>query len=74
MNRMGSSKNLTKIRLIGTPDTVQLVAERIVNMLEEANFEVLEWSASYPCKPPDEDKNRVYLTAAKKGGSDDQAV
>jgi hypothetical protein len=46
-----------KLRIIGTPGEI----ERSLESVEKA-FAVLETSRLYPCRTPDEDKVRVYLT------------
>jgi hypothetical protein len=67
MNQHGSSKNVTKIRLMAAPEMANALAGQIVALLETTGFEVLEWSMPQPCREPDLDKNRIYLTAVKKG-------
>lgn len=54
---------MVKVRVITDTDDAQRVSERVVQALEEEGFQVIEWTEPIPCKPPDEDKSRVYLTA-----------
>jgi len=58
----GTAKGMVKVRLIAQDTDVQEIAARIAEVLEREGYEMIEWTSSYPCKPPDEDKSRVYLT------------
>jgi hypothetical protein len=62
----GTATRMVKIRLTASDEDVQDIAARIAEDLEGEGYELIEWTASYPCRPPDEDKSRVYLTALPK--------
>jgi hypothetical protein len=62
----GTAAGVAKMRLIGDPETAKAVADLVVDMLEEAGYEIIEWSPAYPCKAPEEDRVRVYVTAMVK--------
>lgn len=62
----GSATNLVKIRLIAEGERVEELAGRITKTLEEAGCEVIEWTSPYPCRAPDENKSRVYISAVRK--------
>jgi hypothetical protein len=47
---------MLKLRIIGFPEEI----ERSLETLSEV-FEILEASKSYPCRPPNSEKLRVYL-------------
>lgn len=66
MAESGSARNLVKIRVIAEGERVNELAERITKTLEEAGCEVIEWTNPYPCREPDLNKSRVYLTAVRK--------
>ncbi len=58
---------VVKIRMIA-PASAQLdgLVEGIQMVFEGAGYEVIEVSQPAPCRYPDEDKDRTYITAAKK--------
>jgi len=60
---VGSRAGLVKIRLIAGEERVDEMAERVVKSLEGAGYEVIEWTKPYPCRPPEADKLRVYISA-----------
>lgn len=62
----GTAKKIVKVRLIAPDEEAQDLAAMIAEALEKEGYEMIEWTTSYPCRPPDEDKSRVYLTALPK--------
>lgn len=62
----GTAKRMVKVRLVAPEDEAQDLAATIAEALEKEGYEMIEWTTSYPCRPPDEDKSRVYLTALPK--------
>ena len=45
---------------------VRPLAEQMVTLLEGAGLLVLEWTRPYPCRYPDEDKSRIYISVRKE--------
>ncbi|MHB0922661.1 MAG: hypothetical protein ACYC3H_01680 [Bellilinea sp.] len=62
----GSRAGLVKVRLIAGHDRVKAMAEQMVDNLEKTGYEVIEWTSPYPCRPPEDDKSRVYISAVPK--------
>lgn len=65
MAEIGVDKRMVKFRLIGLSEIVEPMAEKLVTYLEGEGLMVLEWTRPYPCRPPDEDKVRIYVSARK---------
>jgi hypothetical protein len=53
---------MVKVRLMVAATDAQYIAAKIAEVLEGEGYELIEWTASFPCREPDEDKSRVYLT------------
>ena len=62
----GSRAGLVKIRLIAGHGRAEDLADTLVNVLEEEGYEVIEQTTPYPCRPPENDKSRVYISAVPK--------
>lgn len=62
----GSRAGLVKVRLIATEERLKEIAEQVVNSLESAGYEVIEWTSPYQCRPPESDKSRMYISAVPK--------
>lgn len=58
----GTARGMVKIRLTAATTDVQDIAAKVAEVLEVEGYELIEWTASFPCREPDEDKSRVYLT------------
>jgi len=54
------------LRLKMATEKIDAVADVLVKGLEAAGFEVIEWSRPYPCREPETDQSRIYLTAVAK--------
>ncbi|MFA5836206.1 MAG: hypothetical protein WC837_04535 [Bellilinea sp.] len=59
----GSRAGLVKIRLIAGHGRAEDIADKLVSTLEDAGYEVIELTSPYPCRPPEDDKSRVYISA-----------
>ncbi|HLA99549.1 MAG TPA: hypothetical protein VJL34_13940 [Anaerolineales bacterium] len=59
----GSRAGLVKIRLMAGHGKITEVADKLVGVLEGAGYEVIEWTSPFPCRPPEDDKSRVYISA-----------
>jgi len=62
----GSRAGLVKIRLIAGVGRAEDLSDKLVDVLEEEGYEVIEQSRPFPCRPPEEDKSRVYISAVPK--------
>jgi hypothetical protein len=62
---LGTDKRMVKFRLIGEQGIVEPIAEQLVQFLEDKGLLVLEWTRPYPCRPPEDDKVRIYVSARK---------
>lgn len=58
----GTARGMVKVRLTAAAADVQDIAAKLAEVLEAEGYELIEWTTSYPCREPDEDKSRVYLT------------
>lgn len=65
--REGTSVKVVRVRLIAAGDLIEGLARKMAALLESEGMVLIEMSVPYPCRPPDADKDRVYLMAAKKG-------
>ena len=62
----GSRAGLVKVRLIAGQGKIQAIADQMVDVLEGAGYEVIELTSPYPCRPPEDDKSRIYISAVPK--------
>lgn len=51
-----------KIRVMGASDKVDLLADHIIEQSAEMGLELVERSAPYPCRPPQQNDSRIYLS------------
>jgi hypothetical protein len=65
--RAGTDARVVRIRVIAAVELADGLAKRLAATLEDAGYELLEWSTPSPCKPPDDDKERIYLMGRLKG-------
>ncbi len=70
MADIGIDRRMVKIRLIGDSAVVEPIAEELVTFLEGKGLMVLEWTRPYPCRPPDENLVRIYVSARKDNFND----
>lgn len=63
----GTNERVVRVRLMGAEDLVQALAEKMVKLLEAEGLEMIEFSTPYPCREPDADKVKVFLTSIVKG-------
>lgn len=61
-----SSKNTVHVRIMAQAEAVEAIAEQVGQALENAGYEMVESSEPYPCRTPQEDQSRVYLTLLKR--------
>lgn len=62
-----SSKKAIHVRVMADTSIVEKVAELIGKVLEQdGSHELVETSAVYPCRAPNEDQGRVYLTLVRR--------
>jgi hypothetical protein len=54
-----------KVRMMGDSAQVEADAEELIAALT-SEFELVEQSKPYPCRPPDQDQSRVYLTFLRR--------
>jgi hypothetical protein len=50
------------VRVMADQVVAEVVATEIGELLEQQGYEVIEQSQAYPCRAPDENQTRVYLT------------
>ncbi|HBA90891.1 MAG TPA: hypothetical protein DCZ08_03655 [Anaerolineaceae bacterium] len=62
----GSRAGLVKVRLIAGQSKIETIADQMVDVLESAGYEVIELTSPYPCRPPEDDKSRIYISAVPK--------
>ncbi len=62
----GSAKGVVKIRIVADDEAAQRLAADIMQTLNRAGYSLIEWTESIPCRPPEEDRSRVYMTALAK--------
>lgn len=64
---MGANgRTMVKVRIIAPPDVINELANALCDALEKDAYEVIEQSKPQPGIPPDDDKNRLYMTAISK--------
>lgn len=62
------SKKTVHVRVMADALVVEQIAEQIGQALEKSGgYELVETSAVYPCRAPQEDQGRIYLTLMKRG-------
>lgn len=66
MAELGTDKRMVRIRLQGDPSVIEPLAEQMIGLLEGAGLLVLEWTRPYPCRYPEEDKSRIYISVRKE--------
>ncbi len=65
-----SSKSAIHVRVLADTTLINQVSEQIGATLEATgSYELVETSVAYICRPPQEDKSRVYLTFVKREGA-----
>jgi hypothetical protein len=52
---------LVKIRVWAATDKVSLAADLLIEQLESIDFELIEKSTPYQCRPPQQLESRIYL-------------
>ena len=57
--------NLTRVRVWAARETVQHCADQVLQSLTQAGFRLVEMSEPYPCRPPQQNESRIYLTLLK---------
>ena len=57
--------DLTRVRVWAARDSVQHCAEQVLQSLTQAGFQLIEMSEPYPCRPPQQNESRIYLTLLK---------
>ena len=62
---IGNNQKVVQVRVIGTMERSAKLADKIVDLLEKDEFEVVEWSKPLPCTEPG--KFRSYITGVAKG-------
>ena len=53
---------IIKVRLIADKNNINSIAEKTINTMAVAGFKFIEKSKKYPCRPPNENESRIYLT------------
>lgn len=62
-----SSKKAVHVRVMADAAVVEKIAEQVGQALEkEGAYELVETSAVYPCRAPQEDQGRIYLTMVRR--------
>ena len=56
------ASKLIKIRVWCGSNEIENITNAIVDNLEDAGLQLLERSDSYPCRPPQQNDSRIYLT------------
>jgi hypothetical protein len=54
--------NLIKIRVWAASDKVNNVAQHFVEAATDMGLRLVDQSQSYPCRPPNQNEARIYLT------------
>lgn len=49
-----------KMRIMGNPHQIETLVDEMVSHFDK--LQLIERSKPYPCRPPDEEQVRVYLT------------
>jgi hypothetical protein len=62
------AKVVIKVRVMAATSFVEAVARDLTAALEGRGYEVVEVSALYVCRAPQEDQSRVYVTLLKREG------
>ena len=62
-----SAKKTVHVRVMADAGAIEEIAEEISQSLEkEGAFELVDLSAVYQCRPPQEDQARIYLTLLRR--------
>ncbi|BDA76618.1 hypothetical protein CAL7716_107840 (plasmid) [Calothrix sp. PCC 7716] len=56
------ASKLIKIRIMASVQKVEQAAEIFIENAEDAGLKLLEKSELYPCRPPNQNDARIYLT------------
>jgi len=56
------ASKLIKLRVWGNGEIVDELADGIVEAVTDIGLKLLEKSKAYPCRPPQQNDSRVYLT------------
>ncbi len=56
------ASKLIKIRIWASAKKVEQAAELFVENAEDIGLRILEKSEAYPCRPPNQNEARIYLT------------
>lgn len=62
---------LIRIRVLSGTSQVQNVADNVIEAMQERGLRLLEKSPPYPCRPPQQNDSRVYLTFEDIGAEND---
>ena len=54
--------NLIKVRIWAASDKVNDAAQHFVEASSDMGLRLIEQSQSYPCRPPNQNESRIYLT------------
>lgn len=54
------------IRIMAAHEAIQGVSEQLVDLLEGAGYEIIEWSQPRRSRPPQESLSRVYLVCVER--------
>lgn len=60
-----------RIRVLSGTSQVQNVADNVIEAMQERGLRLLEKSPPYPCRPPQQNDSRVYLTFEDIGAEND---
>ncbi len=59
------NESVIKLRIWGKHNHIEQDTKEIIKALESDNYQVIEVSKPYQCRPPNNDESRAYLTMIK---------
>jgi hypothetical protein len=56
------ASNLIRIRVMASADKVSELAQHFIEASSDMELRLIEQSQPYPCRPPNQNESRIYLT------------
>lgn len=62
------ASQVTRVRVWAASHDVQRAADDVLSAMQARGYQLVEVSTPYPCRPPQQNDSRVYITLIKSGG------
>lgn len=62
-----AATDVIKLRVWASSQKVEQVTQLLIESLDDIGLELIEKSAPYQCRPPQQNDSRIYLTLRDKG-------